>query len=124
MAQRIQLSRRKGWRLHEVSTNPNGVVIVDRRSKWGNPFHVGVDGNVEQCVELYRRWLNGEISEADTNWRYALKATGIDGRTIWLGKHLIWAGALEELRGKDLACWCATDVCHASVLLELVRELE
>jgi len=30
---------------------------------------------------------------------------------------------LEPLRAKDLICWCAdSDPCHATVLLELVRE--
>jgi len=27
--------------------------------------------------------------------------------------------ALPELRGKDLACWCAPEPCHGEVLLEL-----
>lgn len=31
-------------------------------------------------------------------------------------------GDLEELRGKNLACWCPLDVpCHADVLLELAN---
>lgn len=29
--------------------------------------------------------------------------------------------ALPELRGKDLACWCAPKRCHAEVLLELAN---
>jgi hypothetical protein len=29
--------------------------------------------------------------------------------------------ALPELRGKDLACWCAPERCHGQVLLELAN---
>ncbi len=30
---------------------------------------------------------------------------------------------IEDLRGKDLACWCALDQpCHADVLLELANK--
>lgn len=29
---------------------------------------------------------------------------------------------LDELRGKDLLCWCAADeLCHADILLELAN---
>ena len=35
MAERIQLSRRKGWRM------PPNTVSVARPTKWGNPFTVG-----------------------------------------------------------------------------------
>lgn len=31
-------------------------------------------------------------------------------------------GDLHELRGKDLACWCALDrACHADILLKLAN---
>ena len=35
---RIQLSRAKGWRM------PANTVKVDRSTKWGNPFVVGLKG--------------------------------------------------------------------------------
>ena len=37
--QRIQRHRRKGWR------KPEGAVIVDRTSRYGNPYRVGVDAH-------------------------------------------------------------------------------
>lgn len=37
MPKRIRLSRAPGWRIAEHSDN---YVIVDRRSKWGNPFRI------------------------------------------------------------------------------------
>lgn len=36
MVKRIQMSRKHPWR----ADNPDAV-IVDRRSKWGNPFRIG-----------------------------------------------------------------------------------
>lgn len=123
MAQRIQLSRRKGWRLHEISTNPNGVVIVDRRNKrWGNPFRVGVHGTHEECVELYRRWLTDESEEAVT-WRNNLYDDENFKAMPWNGILFVWMGALEELRGKDLACWCREgDACHGDYLLIIANQ--
>jgi len=29
---------------------------------------------------------------------------------------------IEELRGKDLVCWCAPLPCHADILLELAND--
>lgn len=39
-----------------------------------------------------------------------------------LERHPLSAEDLEVLRGRDLACWCATGTpCHADVLLELAN---
>jgi hypothetical protein len=51
MPKRIQLSRRKGWRM------PPNTVSVARPGKWGNPFRVGKDAaNAAQAVALFRDW--------------------------------------------------------------------
>lgn len=65
-------------------------VYVGRPSKWGNPFVVDRDGTREQVIELYEKFL----------------------LTSALWHHL------DELRGKDLVCWCAPLPCHADVLLK------
>lgn len=43
---RLQLSRKKGFRLQEASRALNGLeaVNVARPSRWGNPFKVGKAG--------------------------------------------------------------------------------
>ena len=51
MPQRIQLSRKKGWRL------PANTVNVARPSKWGNPFRVERYGRRE-AARLYRNMLH------------------------------------------------------------------
>jgi len=100
---RVQLSRRKGWKM------PANTVKVDRSTKWGNPFVVGEDGTRAECVRLFRLLLAGylcisrssECCEAQDRFRKFAKAN------IW------------RLRGKNLACWCPLDKpCHADVLLE------
>ncbi len=91
---RIQLRRTKGWRM------PPNTVKVTRPSKWGNPIRAAKGASAQLVVDAYRAWLT----------------THPDGRATAL-RHI------EELRGKNLACWCPLDQpCHADVLLELANE--
>lgn len=99
---RIRLSRARGWRL------PDGAINVARPGKWGNPFVVGTDGTREQCAAKFYQLCRGfielggrlEIDEQLSYYRRLRRSIG-------------------ELRGHDLACWCALDgkPCHADVLL-------
>lgn len=100
MPERIQRARAKGWR------KPAGAVYVGRPTKWGNPYRVGGvfydrlgdDPTItpEKAVQLYRRMCDFRTGSTEDSPRVA-----------------------EELRGKDLACWCPLDeACHADVLLE------
>ena len=52
MPDRIQLSRKKGWRI------PQNTVSVARPGKWGNPFSIAEYGR-ELAVRNYRRKLEG-----------------------------------------------------------------
>lgn len=106
MPQRIQLSRRKGWRI------PENTVKVDRTTKWGNPF---VPGKPAPCGPT-----KGALV-ADKRHAFVLYRS-----LAPLNDELI-AAARAELAGKNLACWCANenpyeDVCHAAVLLELAND--
>ena len=96
---RVQRKRTKGWRM------PKNTVSVCRPGKWGNPFKVGEWGTAAECVEKYEKCL--------FKW--------IDGKP-----HLLTeddAISLDELRGKNLACFCRLDQpCHADVLLRLANE--
>jgi len=92
VATRVQLRRTKGWR------KPDGVVVVARPSRWGNPFRLGIDGDRDECVARYRRAL-------------------LDGTLPFTVDDV-----RRELAGHDLACWCPLDLaCHADVLLEVAR---
>jgi hypothetical protein len=102
---RIRRSRAKGWRM------PPNTVYVGRGSPWGNPFVVGPDGTRAKCVALYGKLLDGliclskspEIEPQKRILRHALKH-------------------IHELRGKNLACWCAAGPCHADILLKLANQ--
>ena len=74
------------------------AVRIDRQTKWGNPYKIGRDGDREQVIAKYEAYLlESPLYEQ-----------------------------LGELRGKDLACWCAPPSglaidevprwCHGQVL--------
>jgi uncharacterized protein DUF4326 len=103
---RVQLSRKRGWRM------PENTVKVARPGPWGNPFIVNPKvragakagaiyfalPTLEEAIACYR-----EMVECDE-----------------------WADmrerAASELRGKHLACWCPIgSPCHADILLEIAN---
>lgn len=93
MPKRIQKQRTKGWKM------PAGAVYVGRPTKWGNWFRVGPDGSRMECVAKYRSRVLSNVSSEPNR------------RSIE-----------NELRGKDLVCWCRLDQpCHADILLELAN---
>lgn len=103
---RIQRKRTKGWRM------PPNTVSVTRPGKWGNPYRVGEphphpdEGgrairDATEAVELYRLHLS------------------VLGMLEGVGD------SVDELRGKNLACFCPLDApCHADVLLEIATQQE
>lgn len=109
--QRIQMTRKQPWRhLHP------DAVIVDRRSKWGNPLdwttyphlHMDSEGELHRATKAERR-------------RWAV----VDFESAVKYGTLNYPSAEEiraELAGRDLACWCPPDwPCHADVLLEVAN---
>ena len=110
---RIKRSRAKGWRM------PEGAVNVTRPTIWGNPF---IHDDPAKAVAAHRDY----IMHAQTVFemgpdalRYATNA--YRNSLHWsFPDHL--RAQIEQLRGKDLVCWCALDApCHADVLLELAN---
>lgn len=107
--QRIQLSRKKGWRM------PPNTVKVDRSTKWGNPFIVGKHGDHEYSLKLFQYLCAGigmvscdeECSKSqDLFLKYAHKN-------------------IDKLEGKNLACWCPLGKpCHADLLLIIANKGE
>lgn len=103
---RIQLKRAKGWRM------PKNTVIVDRRSRWGNPFVVGKDGTAKQCVAKYINMLMPYRHRAPNNdmEKFYISLANLDDIKF-------------NLRGKNLGCWCKIgEPCHADFLLETANE--
>jgi uncharacterized protein DUF4326 len=73
---------------------PRNTIYVGRGTKWGNP------------------WRIERVGRAEAVRRFAAIARDIYSRAD-----------LDELRGKNLACWCKLcDVCHADVLLKMANK--
>ena len=108
MPERIQLSRKKGWR------KPENTVVVARSSRWGNPWRVGIDAQVETPF-FHEHMKDGEIYVRQIEMTPAL--------AVELYRQTVDADmARDELAGKNLACWCPLDQpCHADVLLEIAN---
>ncbi len=127
---RLRLSRRKGFNLQALSRETNGLPAVNcaRPRKWGNPYRVGDPvhywadprpaRNQANVVDLHPKQRTGRVmrrrmgmtaEEAVERFR--------SGVPTWFSAH-----DLAELRGKNLACWCALDApCHCDVLLDLAN---
>ncbi len=76
---------------------PPDAVYVGRPSKYGNPYRIGQDGSRDEVIAKYRLRVLNILQFQDSHW-------------------------LEDLRGKDLVCWCAPERCHADVLLEMANK--
>jgi hypothetical protein len=68
-------------------------VYIGRPGYWGNPFHVGRDGDRAQVIEKYRRYVHARPEMV--------------------------ARARRELTGKVLGCFCKPLPCHGDVLVEI-----
>lgn len=73
-------------------------ILIDRTTKWGNPFHVWQYGR-EGCLKRYEEWLPAQPQ---------------------------LLADLHELSGKTLGCWCKPPegfkgrlLCHGQVLAGL-----
>lgn len=103
---RIQLRRSKGWKM------PANTVKVDRSTPWGNPFAVGRHGNQAKCVDLYEKLMTGFVAISLDNAHFQHVAR------MHVEQHR------DELRGKNLACWCRIGTpCHADVLLRIANQV-
>lgn len=128
MAKRIQLSRKKGYR------KPADAVNVARPTKWGNPFKAEYIEVWDCSVRKHRKvWAAcakpGTVwwttSESDWVGYWHENKTDAVNEAIKLYEEYITGSGLDlnELREKDLACWCKLDEpCHADVLLRLANK--
>ncbi|MGD9843920.1 MAG: DUF4326 domain-containing protein [Variibacter sp.] len=79
----------------KVGKQSNAVqVYIGRPSKWGNPFVIGRDGSRAEVIAKYRAWIVAQPALMNS---------------------------LDELRGRDLVCWCAPLACHGDVLIDLTN---
>ncbi len=74
---------------------PEDAIYIGRPSKWGNPFVLGKDGSRDVVLYKYKDWLETQPD--------------------------IIKMAKEELRGKDLVCFCSPKSCHGDILLQIAN---
>jgi hypothetical protein len=88
----------KIWNAHDKANQPpRDAVLVDRRTKWGNPFVMHSESQRNAVCEKFEAYI-----EAHPELKPAIR---------------------EELQGKDLVCWCAPKRCHAKTLMRIANEL-
>lgn len=125
---RLRLSRKAGFRLQQHSLAVNGLpaVNVTRPGKWGNRYGVLRTWHHKPWPALGLLGFEAATAaEADAEGtRIAVALFRHDWEQALAGPHRRRARAqLDELRGKNIACWCGLDApwCHADVLLDLAN---
>lgn len=88
-------------RARVLNANSNSTYILDsvyigRPSKFGNPFSIGKDGNRDEVIDKYEEWVNKQPELIKT--------------------------IKNELKGKDLLCWCKPKACHGDIILRIANE--
>ena len=89
--------QRKGYADYSWKSNPKAKYI-GRPTIWGNPFNLK-DYCLTESLRLYEIWLKDQI--------------------------IINPHFLDELKGKDLVCWCAVTpgkiTCHGDILIRYIE---
>lgn len=90
---------------------PANTVKVDRTTKWGNPFVITPELSREQSIALFAKMMRGQLAKG--------QPTTLDEQRA---KRDFILTHIDELGGKNLACWCSLDgPCHADILLDLAN---
>lgn len=91
--------------VHCKKAEPGTFKYVGRPTKYGNPYShkkgtaaLHLVSSRDEAVEAFERFI---MEEAQEELRGEIK---------------------HELRGWDLACWCAPLRCHAEVLLRIAND--
>lgn len=71
------------------------AVYIGRPSKWGNPFVIGKDGTREEVIAKFEQYLFDSPE--------------------------LLAAVQEELKGRDVMCFCAPHACHGDVLVRVAN---
>lgn len=77
-------------------------VLIDRTTKWGNPF--------------------GHVRGTRARILVATRAEAIAQYEAWLRTQPDLMAALPELKDKVLGCWCSPSGCHGDVLARLANQ--
>lgn len=120
---RLWRRRSPGYRLAEECTNPRGYRCVTRPGRYSNPYRV-VHHSGRWLVEIDRdlglalgdTWSKREVAQAAAVDLYEIDLHA--GRLPYTVDEV-----RADLRGLDLACYCAPSMpCHAFTLLAVAND--
>jgi hypothetical protein len=84
-------------RAHNGESNLLNTEVGD--AGWlGNPYRISDGYDREEAVAKYREAFRDRLEDDE------------------------FREAVEDLRGKTLACWCSPRACHGDVIVEYIRE--
>lgn len=120
---RIQRKREKDWKM------PENAKYVGRPTKWGNPFRLAKGGWIEYystSPNLENKWQRWSVS------RGFEPIDVVELYSMWLRREFFGGNAMlptppniEELEGKDLACFCPpSQPCHVDVIINRFRDVD
>jgi hypothetical protein len=107
---------------------PENTIYVGRPTKWGNPLKL-----VKDCIYIdagYRRkifdkWVYygvGDIDDVIHLYRHIVAGAQFMNADLQYWSDKFKENNIEDLRGKDLACFCSlSQPCHADILIELLE---
>lgn len=122
MPERIQMSRQTPWR----AEHPDAV-IIDRTTKYGNPFTIKrercEEGPGDWCWVVRRQPRQRTVQHFDTEDEARAYAVDLFRHVLVTGELPFTVADLQrDVRGRDVACWCAaTAKCHGDPILELAN---
>lgn len=127
MPQRVQRKRSPGWRA-------GTAVIVDRSSRYGNPWRIIDDHILLHPDSITQKFGSPAEARAAASSHYRAWLRG-EGPNLWQTGRKVFSRTrvltdLWRLKGRDLACTCPLpeegqpDHCHANVLREFADHPE
>ena len=81
-------------RVVHVRDRVPGAVYIGRPSIFGNPFPLSDEADRTRVINQYKTYFRLRMQDPE------------------------FAAAVEGLRGKDLACYCAPKPCHGDVIID------
>ena len=89
---------------NNVYIGRKGIIFIDKQrfppnsSKFCNIYKIGKDGTRDEVIKKYKSYMINKLESSSQ-----------------LRKELL------ELKNKNLGCWCAPELCHGNILLELIE---
>jgi hypothetical protein len=69
---------------------------------YGNPFHIGRDGNRREVIDKFKRWLDGDPEFAHIE----------PDRRLWVLENM------HAMKDSRIGCFCKPKDCHGDIYVE------